>query len=306
MLSKDIQQWHVERQIQQLASVRPEGETAGIVYEHKGKYLDAAALAAVCRVYYICRGVYSSGFQLKGSALSLLDIVYIYRGSLTLSQGGTVTQARPGSLVLMQENAQAFLVQNHSGPVELLLIRCTGELTDNFCRMILRQTGAVQPVSEQTVNEAAKNLLYYMKYPADAANTRLALIMTQLFTGILLDAMDRSAPKHPEWFVSAVDYIEQNYRKEISVEKLAGYLQISTPHFHRLFLAHTGQSPYQYILDFRIQKAKQLLSDPVLQIKSVSREVGFPNVNHFIRHFKRITGVTPGQYRIGMLSERYP
>ena len=151
------------------------------------------------------------------------------------------------------------------------------------------------------MDTAAESLLYYMKYPADAANTRLALIMAQLFTGILLDAMDRSAPKHPEWFVSAVDYIEQNYQKGISVEQLAKYVQISTPHFHRLFLQYTGQSPYQYILNFRIQKAKLLLSDPVLQIKQIGREVGFHNVNHFIRHFKRITGVTPGQYRAGRL-----
>lgn len=301
MLSKDIQQWHLERQIQQIASVRPEGEVSRILYEHKGKYIDAAAMTASCRVYYISKCVYSSGFRLKGSTPGLLDIVYVYQGSLTLSHTGTVTQAGPGSLVLLQENVQALLVQNDSGPAELLLIRSTGELTDNFYRMIYRQTGAVQAVSGKTMDTAAETLLYYMKYPADAANTRLALIMTQLFTGILLNAMDRSAPKHPEWFVSAVDYIEQNYQKEISVEQLAKYVQISTPHFHRLFLKYTGQSPYQYILDFRIQKAKLLLSDPVLQIKQIGREVGFHNVNHFIRHFKRITGVTPGQYRAGRL-----
>lgn len=301
MLSKDIQQWHLERQIQQIASARPEGEVARIIYEHKGKYIDAAAMTASCRVYHISKCVYSSGFRLKGSNTGILDVVYVYQGSLTLSQAGTVTHAGRGSLILLQENIQALLVQNNSEPAELLLIRSTGELTDNFYRMIYRQTGAVQTVPGKTMDTAAEKLLYYMKYPADAANTRLVLIMTQFFTDILLDAMDRSALKHPEWFVSAIDYIEQNYQKEISVEQLAQYVQISAPHFHRLFLKYTGQSPYQYILEFRVQKAKLLLSDPVLQIKQIGREVGFHNVNHFIRHFKRLTGVTPGQYRAGRL-----
>ncbi len=303
MLSKDIQQWNQERQIQQIASVRPEGDVCDVFFHHKGNYVSAVAMTAACRVYYLCRCVYRSGFSLKGNIPGLMDIVYIYRGSLMLSHEGSVMQVEAGNLILLQQYDRAALLQNDAQQVELLLIRCTGDLTDNFYRMIVRQAGIFQSVPEQSVNSTAELLRYCMKYPADAANTRLALIMTGFLSSILLDALDRSTQKHPEWFASAVDYMEQNYKSEITVQQLAKHLKISTPHLHRLFLEHTGQSPYQYILKLRIQKAKELLADPILQIKFISKEVGFNNANHFIRHFKRITGVTPGQYRASKIDK---
>jgi AraC-like DNA-binding protein len=301
MLSKDIQKWNLERQIQQLASLRPEGEIAVIHFEHKGKYTDAAAMSAVCRVYSIFKCVYRRNFQITGSIPGLTDVVYLFKGKLALHYDSFSATFEAGELVLLSHNDHPVLIQADEEPVELVVLRCTGELTENFYRMIKKQSGIRNMVKEELFNAILDSLCYYMKYPADAANTRLALVMTQLFSSLLLDAMDRCAPRHPEWFVSAVDYIERNYQKEITLEDLCKHLQISKPHFHRIFAEYTNKSPYQYILDFRIQKAKELLSDPLLQVKFVSREVGFNNVNHFIKHFKKITGVTPGQYQSGRM-----
>lgn len=301
MLSKDIQKWNLERQIQQLASLRPDGEIAAIHYEHMGKYTDAAAMSAACRVYSLCKYDYRHSFRITGNISGLIDIVYLFKGKLSVRYDGFAETVEAGELVLLSHNDHSVLMQTEDEPVELAVLRCTGELTENFYRMIKQQSGIRHMVKEETLNAFLDSLRYYMKYPADAANTRLALIMTQLFSSLLLDAMDRCAASHPEWFVSAVDYIERNYRKEITVEDLCNHLQISKPHFHRLFAEYTSKSPYQYILNFRIQKAKELLCDPLLQVKLVSREVGFNNVNHFIKHFKKSTGVTPGQYQAGRL-----
>ena len=297
MLSKDIQQWNLERQIQQLASLRPEGEIAVIHFEHKGKYADAAAMSAVCRVYSIFKCVYRRNFRITGSIPGLMDIVYLLKGRLSVHYDEVTEPVEMGELLLLSHNDHPVLIQADEEPVELVILRCTGELTENFYRMIKKQSGILHTVKSESVDAILDSLCYYMKYPADAANTRLALVMTQLFSSLLLDAMDRCAPRHPEWFVSAVDYIERNYQKEITVEDLCKHLQISKPHFHRIFAEYTNKSPYQYILDFRIHKAKELLSDPLLQVKFVSKEVGFNNVNHFIKHFKKIIGVTPGQYQ---------
>lgn len=301
MLSKDIQKWNLERQIQQLASLRPDGEIAKIHYEHKGKYTDATSMSAACRVYSLRKCVYGRSFRITGSIPGLMDIVYLFKGKLYVASDGATETVEPGELVLLSHNDHSVLMQAEDEAVELMVLRCTGVLTENFYRMIKQQSGIRHMVKEEMLNALLDSLRYYMKYPTDAANTRLALIMTQLFSSILLDAMNRCAPSHPEWFVSAVDYIEQNYRNEITVEDLCDHLQISKPHFHRLFAEYTNQSPYQYILDFRIQKAKELLCDPLLQVKYVSREVGFNNVNHFIKHFKKSTGVTPGQYQAGRI-----
>ncbi|MBE6974432.1 MAG: helix-turn-helix transcriptional regulator [Ruminococcaceae bacterium] len=297
MISKDFQLWNMERQIQQLAAVLPEGRLLQIAYRQNGRYTDAAATGLVCRVYSVSRCIYEKDFRVAGNIPGLLDVVYIYGGQLRWTHKNTSGEAGPGALLLLSHHDKGTLTQTGSAPLEVLLIRCTGELSENFYRMLLRQAGMLHSVPQPRIDRCAQDLLHYMKYPAGSAHARLALIMTQLFSDLLLDIMDRTARKHPQWFVSAVTYMEQHYAEEITVEAMAAHVRISVPHFHRLFLEYTGQTPYRYLLELRIQKAEELLKDPLLQIKHISQDVGFRNATHFIRHFKQRTGLTPGQYR---------
>jgi AraC-like DNA-binding protein len=78
---------------------------------------------------------------------------------------------------------------------------------------------------------------------------------------------------------------------------LAAECNISEVYFRKLFVKHFGVSPKQFIIDTRIQKAKQMLSEGVLSASAVSERCGFSNPYHFCRLFKKHTGITPSQYR---------
>lgn len=94
------------------------------------------------------------------------------------------------------------------------------------------------------------------------------------------------------------DYIEQNYCDcNFSMQGAAEALGISISYFSIFFKEQTGTNPVDYTSTLRMQKAKQLLKTTDLSAKEISLKVGYYNVSSFIRRFKQMNGITPGDYR---------
>lgn len=94
-----------------------------------------------------------------------------------------------------------------------------------------------------------------------------------------------------------VDYIHVHYNKDISLNELAVLAGFSCYHFSRLFKKSMGLSPHRYVINHRIEKAKELLNETEFSIADVAFSVGYENLSHFRNIFYRATGVTPGEYR---------
>jgi len=93
--------------------------------------------------------------------------------------------------------------------------------------------------------------------------------------------------------------IEEEYGDpNLGLDRMAAELGISSQHLNTLFRKSWGVSPYQYLLQFRIQKSKELLiSHRDRPVKSVAAAVGFQDDSHFVRTFRALTGMTPVQFR---------
>lgn len=95
----------------------------------------------------------------------------------------------------------------------------------------------------------------------------------------------------------AVEYLENNYHDiTISNAVLANLCGISEIYFRKLFTKQFKTSPKQYLIDIRINKAKQLLTEGVLKINTISEECGFSSPYHFSHLFKEKTGLSPTEY----------
>jgi AraC family transcriptional regulator len=92
-------------------------------------------------------------------------------------------------------------------------------------------------------------------------------------------------------------YIEANIDRSISLSSLAHVADMSLYHFAGLFKRSTSLSPHQYVLQRRIQRAKQLLRETNNSILELSLSLGFEHPNNFARAFRRVTGVSPTNYR---------
>lgn len=93
------------------------------------------------------------------------------------------------------------------------------------------------------------------------------------------------------------DYIEDNLSEELAIANLAALVPMSEFHFARTFKTLTGEPPYRYILQRRIERAKILLKVTRFSAAEIAYQVGFSNPSHFTAQFRKLLGVTPKQYR---------
>jgi AraC family transcriptional regulator len=98
---------------------------------------------------------------------------------------------------------------------------------------------------------------------------------------------------------AVVEYIEDHLNARPRLDQLAAVVRLSAYHFARQFKAATGLPPHEYVVARRVERAKQFLQGSRdLSLAEVAAQAGFSDQSQFSRHFKRLVGVTPGQFRI--------
>ena len=94
------------------------------------------------------------------------------------------------------------------------------------------------------------------------------------------------------------DYISKNYMNEtLSVKDISSHVFLSTSYVCTFFKSETGQTLNQYITEYRMEKAKQLLKDARFKITDISSRVGYSDGNYFGKSFKKYSGLSPSEYR---------
>jgi len=111
--------------------------------------------------------------------------------------------------------------------------------------------------------------------------------------GIYLQGVNRSNPRVSK----ALDFIGRNFARKISLQSVAGEVGLSACRLSHLVKEFTGKTVLQIIQQVRIRHAQQLLEKTSLNCAEIAYEVGFGDQSYFIRHFRRIAGVTPARYR---------
>lgn len=92
-------------------------------------------------------------------------------------------------------------------------------------------------------------------------------------------------------------YIQDNYQKDISLDDIASYIGFTPNYLANIFKEKTGKTVISYLINYRINKAKSLLTKTDLKIYQISNKVGYNNPNYFSQVFKNNVGVSPNQYK---------
>jgi AraC family transcriptional regulator len=142
---------------------------------------------------------------------------------------------------------------------------------------------------------------------AEAAGDRLALeSLANLMAVHLIRhvAAPRRTPRRPAGALprqklrAVVEYVEEHLDAGLSLGQIAAVAHLSPYHFARQFKATTGLPPHQYVIARRIERAKQLLREgDDVSLAEVAVGAGFSDQSQFSQSFKRLVGVTPGQFR---------
>jgi AraC family transcriptional regulator len=136
-------------------------------------------------------------------------------------------------------------------------------------------------------------------------DSRATLIVLSLFERHGLGTLDRRTESRvgalADWQVRKVcGYLSENLKRNFAMNELADLVGLSQEHFCRAFGRSMGTSPYQWLLERRMARARELLADRTKSLTVIAQEVGYAGQSAFGAAFRKVTGSTPSQYRRAM------
>ncbi|MDK2807713.1 MAG: two-component system, response regulator YesN [Clostridiales bacterium] len=120
----------------------------------------------------------------------------------------------------------------------------------------------------------------------------------RIFSLISSKALSESDDYHNRMKLEeAISYIQKNFEKNINMAMVSNYVSMNYTVFSIEFKEYTGENFVTYLRNIRIREAKRLLSQSNMKIGDICSNIGYDNEKHFMKTFKAIVGVTPGEYR---------
>ncbi len=148
---------------------------------------------------------------------------------------------------------------------------------------------------------AVKRLSEFLAPCSDVLSSAEMGLVRLLCCSILYDTVNALSgppvPVRPQLMEDAVKFLEDHYAERIRIADLVRHIGYGRARLFELFKRHTGLSPNDYLLRFRIRKAQDLLVQTDLSVHEIASMVGMPDSGYFSVMFKRQTGHTPTTYR---------
>lgn len=225
-------------------------------------------------------------YSKKGSCASMTDrkcygLSLCIEGQITYIQNGRAYVSKPGYAVFLPKGATYLIQKDKTGYFPVINFDCLEPLCDTITVIPVRNADAL--ISDY---ERMKKLFCFDRNRAQ---------IFSIFYGMLhaIDATDL-----PHELAGAMRMIRNDYSDpSLTNARLATECHMSEVYFRKLFVKYFHTSPKQFIIDLRIQMAKQMLSEGFLSVSAISERCGFSNSYHFCRLFKQHTGKTPSEYR---------
>ena len=263
--------------------------------------------------FYICRGETVQGvtkiYLSYSSAVITMQSSFFYPANTILhtdaKQEHVLADTTPEHFDLFQDFRQALLANDTetvSQHLELLhqkyscnLKYLPAQVKDIYYRLFAildecRQQKKISSVSSQPEDSIIQNLENYFCFD-DMHKTLCEKIDSYFF------ALTENAQEDATIYMIK-EYIDKHYSEEqLSIKDISEHVFLSASYICTYFKSQTGQTLNQYITEYRMERAMQLLKDSRYQITDISAKVGYSNGNYFGKSFKKFTGVTPSQYR---------
>lgn len=188
---------------------------------------------------------------------------------------------------LLTEAADFFLGEKHSFRAEALR-----RFHLDFIQLLYSVMGE-KHVPAHVLFDRSENARCFREAPDSIANT-----LTWIFSAVtaLSDDLDRRR-KSQGYTQQAKEYILAHLSENLSRQEIADHVHLSQNHLARLFRQETGSSISDFILQQRMQRAFGLLINTSLPVGQVAEQVGYENYSYFLTLFRRVSGMTPSQYR---------
>lgn len=244
-------------------------------------------------------------FRLKRKEYKCCLVKYTLNGTGYLNYRGKQYVLGRNSIMFLDCNDFQEYYTYNCDSWENIWVHFGGSTSYEYFNMVYQTYGPVLEMPEGcNIPGYITQLIDWMECEDLQFEIKAYPVITEILTSILLNARiefkSSSRAGIPDYIQTALDYIEKNYYRNICVEDMAEIVKVSLFHFTRQFKKAVGFSPYEYLVKYRMNKAKSLLLYTNMTIEEISTAVGFQDESTFIRAFKRLEATTPQKFRINL------
>jgi AraC-like DNA-binding protein len=158
----------------------------------------------------------------------------------------------------------------------------------------------MQPSDPIFVANTLKDLLAAFVSKEYGYHLRLRILLLQLLEAVVKDIATNDGVgkrhKYRETIAGAIQIMKNQYKDPPDFRQMASDFGLSLNYFRTLFKEATGKAPLEYVIQIRMDKAKELLTTSNYSVGEISVMVGYDNIHHFSKLFKKIEGISPKHY----------
>ena len=223
----------------------------------------------------------------------LIHIIVAGKGQFV--KGGEVRMLGAGDCFIIRPMEVTTYISDGDEPWEYYWIGFQGEEAKRLADYALPSTISTSKAGKDAI---ASLISFYNAFEAGITLDELTTVSRLYeFLSHLKNSIAPADMLKPDIVSTALRYLENNYFRDISISGLAAELGVTRSYFTALFTEKTGKSPYNYLTELRLDKAKDLLTGSDLRVSEVAYSVGFAGIERFSDMFKKYTGHSPLGYR---------
>lgn len=245
----------------------------------------------------------SSDYNYGPAIREFFLIHYIFEGKGFLKVGNKTYYLEKGKGFLICPETVVHYRADHENPWHYAWIAFQGIKAESFlCKVGINNEN---PVFQITDFDGVKNCFNQMMLADKLKSGRELYLVGLLYQMLSILVEEYSRMSQPsgkknrkDYYINtAVRFIQSNYGNAININQIASHVGLDGKYLSAIFHEHLHTSPHRFLMETRIDKACEIMSNELLTIGDVSRSVGYNDPLLFSRMFKRIKGVSPREYR---------
>lgn len=207
-------------------------------------------------------------------------IHYVIKGCGTFFKNGVPQKVKDGEIFIIKPDNEYTYIADEENPWEYIFFSFDGEMASRF-----EQLDDCMKFNSSVITDMldAENL----------ENTRSEFLTGKLFE-LMSEIFEDSGQKN-DHIKKATDYIKTNYARKLPVADIAAALNLNPRYLSRIFKQSTGKTVQEYIINYKIKKAKILLKHG-MSVGSTAKLIGYDDSFTFSKAFKKVQGVSPKEY----------
>jgi len=221
--------------------------------------------------------------------------LFVIRGEGTFVFDGTACRAVPGTVLHGGAGMKLDFEIDRRGELEYCLIHYT---TVSESQALAPSPYQLNPGPQPAIMNLLRSLRDHAEIPGALPSLRTKILFYQLLHETLTCCELQSGQSKKDWFIKdALNYIQTNYMDSIQLRDVAARYGVSAGFFSSQFRRQIGVSPIEYLIQYRIRRAKEMLLTNQHSVREISHAVGYSDVYYFSRLFKQHAGVSPSRFR---------